>query len=75
MTDETERSLGRIEQKLDNALVMFERAEEVHTKRLNAHTIRIDSLESTRDKQKGYAKAGAALMAMVAVVMGAVFGR
>lgn len=50
-----EESVGRLDDKI-------EELKTVSVKRLNNHTIRVDSLEQTRDRQRGAAKLLAGIM-------------
>ena len=62
-------SLARVEERQGHLIQKIDNLEQVAMKRLNSHARDIDSLETTRDRQRGAAKLGAVgLMALGTVL-------
>ncbi len=56
-------ALARIDERQGHIIKKIDSLEQVAMKRLNSHARGIDSLEQTRDRQRGAAKLAAALVA------------
>ena len=56
-------ALARIDERQGHIIEKIDNLEQVAMKRLNSHALDIDSLQQTRDRQRGAAKLAAVLVA------------
>ena len=63
-------ALARIDERQGHSIGKIDNLEQVAMKRLNSHARDIDSLQQTRDRQRGAAK----LAGVLVVALGAVLG-
>jgi len=61
-------TLARIDERQGHIIKKIDNLEKVAMKRLNSHARDIDSLQQTRDRQRGAAKLGAVLVAAAGAV-------
>ncbi len=62
-TAEMMTALARIDERQGHIITKIDNLEQVAMQRLNSHARDIDSLETTRDRQRGAAKLAAVLVA------------
>ena len=61
-------TLARVDERQGHIMTKIDRLENVAMKRLNSHARDIDSLQQTRDRQRGAAKLGGGLITTAAAL-------